>query len=237
MEYLILDWDTDFFGVKVAKILIPNLSLEQLRNVLSDLDRENVKLVYWPADKEVSLDVIQSINGQLVDRRTSFEINLQNLNPSHYALSDLIEKYEASMDASELEKLAIQSGEYSRFSVDQNIGREKFEALYKSWIRKSLSKEIADEVFVIRDKGSIAGMVTLGNKNGKGSIDLLAVDVQYRGKKYGETLVRAAQGWFIKNGYEMGVVVTQKNNIPACNLYKKNGYSVSSVEYFYHFYL
>jgi len=86
------------------------------------------------------------------------------------------------MSSNELEKLSIQSGKYSRYSVDKNIKRDKFEKLYTIWIKRSIGKEIADEVLVILDNGNIAGMITLGNKNGKGDIGLLAVESRFRGK-------------------------------------------------------
>ena len=146
-------------------------------------------------------------------------------------------KYNLSTPTAEIEKLSIQSGEYSRFSTDPNIPRDKFEALYKEWIHKSLNKEIADEVLVILDNTNVAGMITLGNKNDNGDIGLLSVDTRYRGKKYGEMLVRSAQTWFIRNGYKFGHVVTQADNTAACRLYTKCGYSVSKVEYFYHFWM
>ena len=80
-------------------------------------------------------------------------------------------------------------------------------------------------------------MVTLGNKNGKGDIGLLAVGADYRGRNYGRILVQAAQKWFLTNGYQEGQVITQGDNYPAYHLYEKCGYSVEKVEYFYHFWL
>lgn len=237
MNYRILDWDSHFFGIKVARILSASLTLKELKQTLADLKRERVKLVYWPAEKELAGDEEQNLGACLVDRKTTFEVNLKMMDPGHFHSTGLVEKYRPSMSMKEIESLAIQSGEYSRFSVDQNVERERFESLYKNWIRKSLSREIAEEVLFIQDADKLAGMVTLGNKEGKGDIGLLAVESKYRGKKYGETLVRAAQTWFINNGYEIGHVVTQGKNLPACNLYKKCEYSVSKVEYFYHFWL
>jgi dTDP-4-amino-4,6-dideoxy-D-galactose acyltransferase len=141
------------------------------------------------------------------------------------------------MPISDIEGLAIESGEYSRFSVDTNLPREKFVDLYKIWINRSLSKEIASEVLVIREEDRVVGMVTLDDKNGRGEIDLIAVNRNCRRKKYGEKLVRAAQHWFLANGFEFGEVVTQGANIPAIKLFKKCGYSIESIKYFYHFWL
>ena len=235
MKYQILNWDTEFFGIKIAKITESNLDKLELENVLSDLKKEGVKLVYWAADKKYDY-ITKLFEGRLVDIKTTFAIDFESLNLNN-DYSTIIEAYSSDMNTSELEDLAIQSGEHSRFAVDPNFKREKFVSLYKEWIKKSISGEIAKEVFVIRESNKIVGMITLDEKNGKGNIGLLAVDKSSRGKKYGENLVRATQLWFRENGYTIGQVVTQGKNIAACNFYKKCGYSVDKIEYFYHFWL
>jgi len=235
MQYQILDWDTDFFGMVVARITEPTLNEQELADILFELKAKNAALVYWPSNREFQKDAIKRLGGNLVDKKTTFVMDFGSLNFEEIISTDIVEFYTESMSHKEIEDLAIQSGEYSRFAVDRNIPRDKFVALYSIWINRSLRKEIAEEVLVIREGERVVGMVTLGNKNGRGDIGLIAVDKDHRAKKYGEKLVRAAQHWFVKNGYEFGQVVTQGMNLPACNLYKKCGYSVENEEYFYHF--
>jgi dTDP-4-amino-4,6-dideoxy-D-galactose acyltransferase len=81
------------------------------------------------------------------------------------------------------------------------------------------------------------GMITCGNKKGRGDIGLLAVDASQRGQGLGAKLVRGAQRWFVQNGFGVGQVVTQGSNRAACELYARCGYRVESVEYFYHIWL
>jgi len=235
MQYQILDWDTGFFGVTVARINDPGLNKEGLSAFLLELKAAGAGLVYFPSSREFEEEFVKQLSGVLVDIKTTFAMDFGVSSPDEYAPTDIVESYMPSMPTGDIENLALQSGKYSRFSVDQNIPVEKFEALYKIWINRSLKKEIAEEVLVIRDAEKVVGMVTLGDKNGRGDIGLFAVDVNYRGKKYGEKLVCAAQRWFVKKGYQSGQVVTQGMNIPACNLYRKCGYYIEKVEYFYHF--
>jgi len=237
MGYQILGWDSDFFGIKVARISEPFLTIENLTTILAELKQKSVTLVYWPSHREQNIHDIRKLGGLLVDPKTTFMIDFRLIDLNDFGSTDIVVPYSISMQLSDLEDLAIQSGEYSRFAIDPQIPEEKFEMLYKTWINRSLHREIAREVLVIQEAGQVVGMVTLGDKEGRGDIGLIAVDTCCRGKKYGETLVRAAQKWFIKNGYEFGQVVTQGRNIAACNLYKKCGYSVEKVEYFYHFWL
>ena len=159
------------------------------------------------------------------------------MNHNDLILVDIVKPYASSMRIGDLERLAVQTGEYSRFNVDPNFPKEKFIELYKTWIRNSVRKELADEVLTIQQGENIVGMVALGNKNNRGDIVLMAVDESCRRRGYGETLVKAAQSWFVGNQYKVGQVVTQEDNIPACKLYKKCGYSIEKIEYYYHFWL
>lgn len=235
MQYQILDWDTDFFGLKVARITEPTLEEQELSEIISDLKAKGVNLVYWSSSREIEEVILKQYDGILADKKITFTIDLESLNYKKHISTDIVEAFKQSMRISDIQNLAFQSGEHSRFVVDNKIPREKFLGLYSTWIRRSLNKEISEEVFVIRDGKRVVGMVTLGNKNGRGDIGLLAVDRNYRGKQYGQKLVHASQLWFINSGYQFSQVVTQGANIPACNLYKKCGYSVEAVEYFYHF--
>lgn len=239
-DYRILDWDSDFFGFKVVRINPSRLDGEQLSEIISHLRSHNVTLVYWPSRKDggrVGDGAIGRLGGYLVDEKITFVLELDDFDAVQSGAAAVVERYDSTMAVSDLESLAIQSGEHSRFAVDPNIPREKFRELYRSWIRKCLTRELADQVLVIRAGGSVVGMVTLGGRNDRGNIGLIAVDQSSRGRGYGLALVRAAQVWFIGKDYASAQVVTQGRNVSACNLYRKCGYCVEKVEHYYHFWL
>lgn len=237
MHYHILEWDSDFFKMSIARIAASSLKKEQMKDVLVDLQNKGVKLVYWPAAAELEAGEARRLGGQLVDLKTTFVVDCRSVNLDTLPPAGLVEAYSPSMPVGDLEALAIQSGEYSRFAIDPQFPREKFIELYKIWIDNSLKKKIAKEVLVIREGERVIAMETLGEKNGRGDIGLIAVETAFRGRKYGETLVRSAQSWFIHNGYQYGQVVTQGKNRAACNLYRKCGFAIEKVEYYYHFWL
>ena len=204
---------------------------------MQNLKLKGFSFIYWPANQEHNELDINKFGGLLVDLKTTYMIDFVSAALDDFLSTDIVIPYSVSMQLQDLEALAIQSGQFSRFAIDPHLPREKFIMLYKIWMDRSLRREIANEVLVIEEAGHVVGMVTLTEKEDRGNIGLIAVDASSRGKKYGETLVRAAQKWFIKNGYKIGQVVTQGNNISAGNLYKKCGYSVEKVEYYYHFWL
>lgn len=208
-----------------------------LADTLAELRAHGARLVYWPAAEACDDAAVRRQGGLLADRKTTFAVDFGTLDFADTTLTGGVETLSATMPVADLESLAVQTGEYSRFAVDPNVPRERFVALYKLWIAKSLRREIGSEVLVVRDGEHIVGMATLGEKNRRGDIDLIAVDRAYRRRGHGEKLVRAAQKWFVGRGYERGQVVTQADNVPACGLYRKCGYTVERVEYFYHFWL
>ena len=240
--YEILDWDTNFFGFTVARILPCRLSEKELCEILEDMKRNNVRLAYWASDPEdeVSQTCARNSNAILVDRKTTYLIESRdiNLRSSLMCTSELlVDEYLELRSTPELEDLAVQAGLYSRFKLDMLIPENKFVELYKIWIRRSVNKDIARKVFVARRDGKIAGMVTVGEKDGRADIGLIAVDASLRGKNAGIALVQVAQAWGVREGYPSAQVVTQGDNIPACRFYEKCGYRVDKVENIYHFWI
>lgn len=236
METRYLDWDSQFFGFKTARILPAALEQAELNRFLDNLRKQGTRLVYWGARSEPPFDVIH-LGGRLVDRKTTFEMELPAA-INHDTVSGIsILPYQSGPAEEILFELALQAGEYSRFARDPQFPREKFQALYREWMRKSLSGELADAVLTAGNADQPLGMVTLSARGDQGEIGLIAVDATARGQHIGAALVRAAQTWYLERGLKRARVVTQGENIPACRLYAKCGYNISEVEYLYHFWL
>jgi len=137
-------------------------------------------------------------------------------------------------DKLKLIDLAIQSGIHSRFNIDKNIGKEKFEEMYRLWMINSLNYKIAKEVLTFIENDKLMGVITLMGERDEAYIGIIAVEHTFRGRGIGEILMKSAEKRLSNLGYNSIKVVTQENNIPACRLYEKCGYVVENVEYFYH---
>jgi dTDP-4-amino-4,6-dideoxy-D-galactose acyltransferase len=238
MPWQLLDWDSRFFGFGVVRV-DPALDAAALEPLLAMLKQQGVRLVYWPAAQTQDAALIDGLGGALVDRKTTFSTGLPARGASQVTTEE-VRPYAHDVPLAELEYLAVQSGQYSRYALDPRIPPGKFAELYRLWIGKAvqaLDGEATAQVLLIRDGGITAGMVTLGEKQGIADIGLIAVHPQHRGKRYGEKLVTAAQQWFVTRAFCQAQVVTQGDNLPACRLYGKCGYTVSRVENFYHFWL
>jgi dTDP-4-amino-4,6-dideoxy-D-galactose acyltransferase len=237
MDYRLLSYDTHLLGAKVVTISASELDAERLASILTELRGADVALAYWAAARQLSDARVEALGGRLVDRKVTFAMALRDSKRGDVAMPVGVAPYDTSMPVADLERLALQCGEHSRFRVDPRFPRDKFVALYTTWIHRSLCKELADEVLTIRQGQHVVGMVTLSNENDRGNIGLIAVDESCRGKGYGEMLVRAAQVWFVAQGLAACQVVTQADNLAACRLYAKCGYTVERTEYYYHFWL
>lgn len=237
-EYAILDFDTDLFGFKVAKILSPRLEAVELQKLLMQMAAQDVHLVYWPSDSsdEISQQAAKQHQGFLGSQQVTYDMDLNDL-PVNLVVSEDIDIYSDKEANIDLENLAIQAGTYSHFKTDPKFPHNLFLKLYITWINNSLNGKAAEAVVVAKRGNKIAGMITVGRKDGKGDIGLLAVCPEYRGQNIGTHLVHAAQKYWIENGLIRGQVVTQKSNKAACGLYEKCGFQQKKIESFYHFWL
>jgi dTDP-4-amino-4,6-dideoxy-D-galactose acyltransferase len=239
-NFQILSWDSDFFGFGVGRILPLRLTCEELKGTLVSMKKENVTLVYWPSDPDDpdSQEAARKHGGFLADKKITYVIDLEKIPKQLVEEPDSgVKEYTRMETTDDLDNLAIQSGICSRYKVDPNIPAEHFEKLYKLWILKSVNRTLAENVFVSMDGEKIVGMVTVGMKNGRGDIGLVAIHESMRGKNVGVKLTRAAQKWAVGKGCRYAQVVTQGNNLAACKLYEKCGYRVESIVNFYHIWI
>jgi ribosomal protein S18 acetylase RimI-like enzyme len=148
-----------------------------------------------------------------------------------------VERWPGNPPSNELRQLARDAGRFSRFRVDSKVPGEVFERIYDAWITNSVSGQIAQEVMVTRDASSLTGLVTVGVKDGRGEIGLLAVREDARGRGLGKGLVQAALEWAGRHHFREAQVVTQGANVAACRLYESCGYAIERVERVFHFWL
>lgn len=236
--FQILDWDSNFFGYKIAKANASNLKRDELKNLLSRLSHLNVRLVYWfvnPKD-EASNRTAKYNNGFLADDRITYKISLSNYHPEKVDYQHLKSYLHKPLNT-KLLSLALQSGFYSRYKQDKKFVHNEFTKLYTKWLERSLNGEIAKEVIVYIDNEIEKGLVTLGVKDNYGSIGLLAVDKNFRGRSIGKQLINATLVRFKKLGYRDVKVTTQKKNKIACKFYEKLGFVEENVQNVYHFWL
>ncbi len=226
--YESLEWDSNHFGYSVVRIIQPTLNEEELRCLLNHFRETGISLVYWGAEKDlpVSQQLLEEYSGAIVDHKTVFSADLRNLLSRPPAvISDSVEvaEYPEGSASDQLVALGLAAGVHSRFFRDSRISRGAASSLYTIWTERSARREIADVVFVARERATVdrlAGMVTCRLGCGVGSIGLIAVEESYRGKGVAGSLLAAAHHWMTDRGATHAEVVTQEENVAACRLYR-----------------
>ena len=228
-----LSWDSDFFIKKIGKI---NLSgdFSGLSHDLKLAVHEHYDLLYGFSSGEIDLAEYMTLvnEAKLVDKKVMFNVDLDGKCFESNGLRDVTSD-EVSAD---FENLAYESGKFSRFYLDKKFKEDDFRRLYFSWIKKSLSKQIADRVFVIEENQRVVGMVTLKIAD-TAQIGLIAVNADMQGKGYGKLLINECLSEAVKHNCSNLIVPTQLDNTQACNFYQKCGFSIQSIVNVYHFWL
>jgi dTDP-4-amino-4,6-dideoxy-D-galactose acyltransferase len=234
-----LEWDTDFFGFSVARIMRTAPDEAELSKTLKMLHDNNYRLVYWyiPAGQHESSRIAQAHSGFLADEKVTYVKELAGISNSPGTSAYTSTSYPGAVADTTLINLALQSSQYSRFRLDPSFPQELCDKLYTCWITRSVNKEIAWEVLVVKEHNDLLGLITLGTKGDRGDIGLAAVAEHARGKGVGRILVRDADRYFAERGFALVQVVTQRHNVGACRLYESCGYQIDKIENIFHFWL
>lgn len=228
-------WDSDFFNKKIGRITLnSNISDDLLAKQFDIAIKEGYSMVYLFTETDFTLspDILTKYNGDLVDTKVVYKKSVTN-----EVLKPDIKLYSCLRDgiSNNILDLALLSGKYSRFKIDENFSDEDFKRLYHEWVRKSISGEIADEVYQFNVDGITVGFVTVSISNNTGVIGLIAVDKNFQGKNIGGKLLARVNSYLSKRDIHTVNVSTQKQNIEACSFYVKNNFKIFNEQNIYHF--
>jgi len=231
--FKLLDWDSNFFGFKVATISAPFLNKEEIADVCNTMKKETIHLSYWKTPNEIT-EFPDQLNVNLADIACIYSIVLPLKTvkiDKHIAL------YSDDIVSNELESIAIQCGVHSRFKTDKRFAKGSYERMYKTWIEKSVNRLLADDIIIYKKEDKIAGIVTVYVKNNIGFIGLFGIDESMRGIGIGKQLLNAAIAYFIDKKCDRAQVITQNDNKAACSIYEKCGFSIKQKSYCYHIWM
>jgi dTDP-4-amino-4,6-dideoxy-D-galactose acyltransferase len=224
MQITKLNWDSNFFGFEVGKIVV-------LHPLAIDLFITQPYLLTYIFSSEQ----LKVHDDKLVDIKHEYKKELANEN---VAPLSTIEEYRPTANTfDQIKELVFLSGKYSRFRADKNFEDGDFERLYTLWFEKSLYNITLDKskILFIKENNTIAGFVTLDFEDENNArIGLIATDNQFQGKGYASDLIMACEIECIKRKIRCLKVATQGMNDAANKLYQKNNFNLQSKTYIYH---
>jgi dTDP-4-amino-4,6-dideoxy-D-galactose acyltransferase len=227
-----LEWDSNFFGRRIARIENDRLTTQSLDDVLAWCLEQGTECLYFlcSSEDDQSVALVESAGFHLVDVR--IELNWKAL-PSTVTLATAIREFQET-DLERLQMIASHSYANTRFSYDNRFSPDRVAELYREWLTGSC-RNASHKVFVAENQNVPVGFITCQFDNAEvGRIGLLGVGSEAQGKGYGLQLVQTAQQFFNLTGAREVRVVTQGRNIAAQRLYQSCGFRTCKIGLWYH---
>jgi dTDP-4-amino-4,6-dideoxy-D-galactose acyltransferase len=231
-----LEWDSNFFGYRIARIIPNKLDPLSIKAVLKWCKTYRIDCLYFLADSndDPSIWIAEEKKFHSVDIRVTFirELNEIWIQPGMDFSKSIRPFHQEDIDT--LRNIARLSYHDTRFYYDTRFPVHLVDAFYETWIEKSC-KGSADQVFVFDMGGKAAGYISCQLLDAAtGQIGLVGVNSNWRGKGIGQALVMQALKWFADQGLTKVSVVTQGRNIGALKLYENCGFQTSCLQIWYH---
>ena len=235
----LLPWDTQFFGLKIGRVLPSRLDAASLQAIASLAEREQFRCLYFQAEPDDAETVNLAEKGgfHLVDVRIVLEHPFDGRPapvPRYPIPEDILLMSPRSKDMPALEKIAVEIGHTSRFRFDRRFPPDAYARLYRAWLHKALADD-HDSVIVAHLSQQPVGLIACGIQGDEvGVIQLAGVQSGTRGRGVGTALVQGALDWFRARGVRRAEVVTQARNVPAQRLYQQMGFFTRRMTLYYH---
>lgn len=232
-----LDWDTEFFGYAVFA-LERDIDPADVPSAVQSLKRNGAELIIWQFT-EGSVghhNAAVQAGGTLVDFKCAYLLEFDSYRSrSAETTSVPLHKVCGEESRETWDALALSAGAYSRYRCDPNMRRNEHVRLYEAWLRRSLTGEIADYVWVAGDIARPAGLITLATRAPNPAIGLVAVSADSRRQGVGKRLLDKAVECSLTAGFNTLSVVTQRANEAARAMYESFGFALISEARVYHF--
>lgn len=220
-----LAWDSEFFGVPIARLRAPRLDAAALDAALAAARAQGVRCLWTLCDADDLRGVACAQERRFRVRDVRLEL-ARPLTPAD-ARRDAGGRAEVHVaDPAEgpaLEALARAAEMPSRFFADPGFPRERCRELYAAFVRRALADPATRTTLATADAtGAI--VCRRDAASGTGEIELVAVAARARGGGLGHALVEAALARFAGEGLATATVVTQAANVAAQRLYQGAGF-------------
>ncbi|WP_455587570.1 GNAT family N-acetyltransferase [Bacteroides sp.] len=235
------DWDSNFLHLKTGIINIPMdvfVTNDMLSEIKKKAKEQSYSVLYLKLlnDSKIDESVLETFNDNIswVDRKMTYTKTIHSSTPSSCSS---IKSFNSTEIPDELYYLATESGKHSRFKNDTHFPKGTFELLYKTWIERSVNREIADDVLVHYENNRINGFLTYKINEASCTIGLVAISPNHQKQGIGSKLINCLEQKSLIQGIYTLEVATQSENTQACAFYEKNEFQISDITNIYHLWL
>ena len=235
-----LDWDTEFFGHRIARVTRALLEPDFLRSVLDWCQEHAIECLYFLAESNDPHTVwlAQQNNFHLVEIRVILERSLKDWDPatrSRAADDDVQIRFVEPDDIPVLQDIARTSYVDSRFYFDRHFSEENWQSYYATWVKKSCSGG-ADLALAAVKNGELIGYITglVDKENNTGIYELTGVRESARRSGVGQELFRSGLDWYVRNNVPAIWVATQGRNVTTQRMIQRHGFLTKACQLYYH---
>lgn len=235
----LLRWDTEFFGLKIGRVLTSRLDVASLEAIVKLAKEGRFECLYFQAepDDAETVTLAEKAGFHLVDVRIVLEhpFDGRPAPAPRYPIPEEIGLMgPRRKDVPTLEEIAVEIGYTSRFCFDRRFPPDACPRLYQAWLHKAIA-DARDSVIVAQLSSRVVGLIACGAlPNQVGNIQLAGVQSNWRGRGVGTALVQGALDWFRAQGVDRAKVTTQARNVPAQRLYQQMGFFTRRMTLYYH---
>ena len=230
-----LKWDTEFFGVKSARVILNNeIDKQELKEILRTIEFNNYEFVTINNIK--NNDNNNYILGDIIGNIFLADVNIQF--EKKVGIRDEIDNNVSIHNNfaynQDIVKISEDSFSYSRFINDPSL--HKASKVYVEWAKNAFNKE--NKYFcTYKISNKVTGYLLFSFSDIVLTIELIAVDSMHKGQGIGKKLISKVEKFAYLNNISIMKVGTQLNNIYAQNFYINNGFKHISNNSIYHLWL
>lgn len=234
----VLEWDSDFFGVKVAEIT--SSAIERYRNTSfsSVVKAEGIEFVQYkcPVHDREGIEFAEANGFSLKDVRLQYSRKLDVTLGLIGGESEGFRSRRARTDDSySLQRIAESEFRSSRYWTDARFCPKDVKKFYADWVAKAIEGTFDDYALIYEYHGVPVGFVTVRIVSDiEVILGLVVIDERTRNRGYGKQMLRSATSELTAKGYGRVQVVTQGRNTVARKLYESTGFCLQEVSLYYH---
>lgn len=233
-----LEWDSDFFGIKVGRLIVSDLNSFDAVSFNKQVLSDNYDLVYIVSLKKMlDFEKLSPLNLSLMDIQITMskKVDITECTDHPYEFrTELSEK-----ELNECYSIVEQTASVSRFFNEPLIGPEKTKKLYRRWVDNAVSTNYADGIIISKNNDKIVGVhiVTTDVNLGIGHCSVIGVSENEKGNGIGRDLwFQALNYWNIRSNVKKYHVPFSIQNLESFNFHLKIGFNkIEEVKYIYHY--
>jgi len=239
-EFKILEWDTNYFGIKSARVTlkeeINRNDWIKIRNFI--VENDFVVIDNINNNPTNNLFISNLLGAFLTDINFQFEKKLNKELNKFYNFDEKIVIKNNLEYKKDIVDISRKSYKFSRFFNDPFLNKEKAKNIYCHWVESSFLKD--DKYFLYYlENNEILGYILfkLDELNKKAIIELISVKLNHIGMNIGTKMINELEKYLITHHKYIDIlqVGTQSNNTKAINFYVKNGFKVKELRSVYHY--